>query len=200
MPTKEEIIKIINKEIKREGKEKLLEFLEKSSFFKDPASDKYHNCAEGGLAEYSLKVYKILKNYQKIYPELEKYDESIAIIGLLHALSLEGTFQKTFKNMPLKNKDGKNAKDEKGKIIFVEKHFYEPIYDNKLPYPDGQLSVIKLKKFLKLTLLEDLAINWHNNIKDISPHIWPLFKQAQKKHKLIFLTCCAVQEAQLFND
>ena len=57
---KEEFLKIL-KEIKREGIEELINFLEKSDFFRAPASTRYHGSKEGGLVEHSLKVYEILK-------------------------------------------------------------------------------------------------------------------------------------------
>ena len=50
------------KTVKREGINELINFLEKSDFFKAPASTRFHGCYEGGLAEHSIKVYEILKH------------------------------------------------------------------------------------------------------------------------------------------
>ena len=52
---KEEFIRLL-KEVKREGMDALLLFLEGSDFYKAPASTKYHGAWEGGLLEHSLKV------------------------------------------------------------------------------------------------------------------------------------------------
>ena len=50
------------KKVKREGIEDLISFLEKSDFFKAPASTRFHGDHEGGLVEHSIKVYEILKD------------------------------------------------------------------------------------------------------------------------------------------
>ena len=55
---REEFLKLL-KSIDREGMDKLIEFIEKSDFFKAPASTKYHGAYEGGLLEHSMKVYEI---------------------------------------------------------------------------------------------------------------------------------------------
>ena len=57
---KEEFLKIL-RTVNREGMEDLIEFLEKSDFFKAPASTRFHGNFEGGLVEHSLKVYVLLK-------------------------------------------------------------------------------------------------------------------------------------------
>ena len=57
---KEEYLKLL-KQVKREGIGDLIQFLEKSDFFKAPASTRFHVDHEGGLVEHSLKVYEILK-------------------------------------------------------------------------------------------------------------------------------------------
>ena len=61
---REEFLKLL-KSIDREGMDKLIEFIEKSDFFKAPASTKYHGAYEGGLLEHSMKVYEILQNKVK---------------------------------------------------------------------------------------------------------------------------------------
>ena len=53
---KEEFLSLL-RSTKREGMEKLIEFIEKTDFFKAPASTKYHGNYEGGLLEHSMKVY-----------------------------------------------------------------------------------------------------------------------------------------------
>ena len=64
MTEKEEFISIFNEKIKREGADKLLDFLEnKSDFFVAPASTRYHCAFEGGLLRHSLNVYKCLVDY-----------------------------------------------------------------------------------------------------------------------------------------
>ena len=58
---KEQFLELL-KQVKREGIEEVINFLEKSDFFKAPASTRFHGDHEGGLVEHSLKVYEILKH------------------------------------------------------------------------------------------------------------------------------------------
>lgn len=208
MTTKEEILSYLEV-IPREGMKGLVSYLEGSTFFTDPASTSDYDSFEGGLAEHSLKVYKNLIKFRAIYPELEKIEESLKIVGLLHDLSLVGTFQRSVKNVPLKGTDGKNKKDENGRFIWIEKESYDYYPETNLPYPPGQLSAILIKKHIKLTKLEDLAIQWHRGSYDLplSGNILrgiyeiptnPLLKRAQKIHKLIPLTQFADLEAILY--
>ena len=60
--------------VKREGIEELIQFMEKTDFFKAPASTRFHGDYEGGLVEHSLKVYEILKH--KVETNIEKIDAS----------------------------------------------------------------------------------------------------------------------------
>ena len=57
---KDKFIQIYKENIKREGADKLLEYLEKSDFFVAPASTKFHGSYEGGLLKHSLNVYERL--------------------------------------------------------------------------------------------------------------------------------------------
>ena len=54
MTPKERFIEIYNDNIKREGADKLLDYLVNSSdFFTAPASARFHSSYEGGLVEHS---------------------------------------------------------------------------------------------------------------------------------------------------
>ena len=61
MTAKEEFIEIYQKNIKREGADKILSWLESTDFFTCPASTRFHNNFEGGLVDHSVKVYHRLK-------------------------------------------------------------------------------------------------------------------------------------------
>ena len=87
---KNEFIQIYNDKIKREGADKLLDYLcSKSDFFTSPASTVYHLSREGGLCEHSLNVYRCLCDYLDRPRVKETYgltvsDETAAICALLH--------------------------------------------------------------------------------------------------------------------
>ena len=61
---KEEFIELL-KSTNRDGIDKLLAWIEKSDFYKAPASTRFHGSYEGGLLEHSLNVYKVLKQKLK---------------------------------------------------------------------------------------------------------------------------------------
>lgn len=199
MNFKEEIIKELSS-IQRDGVNNLIDYLEKSTFFSDPASVNKHNNYEGGLAEHSYNVFKNLEKYKVIYPELNDLSDSIKLVGLLHDISYVGCFQKSTKNLPLKGSDGKNKRGENGKIIFVEKESFDFYPENQLPYPHGHLSTIILKQFIKLTKLEDLAIVWQNAYQNNVDSQNNLVDLAFKKHKLVMLTFFAKKEASIYSN
>ena len=64
---KEEFIELL-KSTNREGMDKLLAWIEKSDFYKAPASTRFHGSYEGGLLEHSLNVYKVLKQKLTQFP------------------------------------------------------------------------------------------------------------------------------------
>ena len=53
MTNKERFIELL-RSTKREGIEKLIDFLEKTDFFTAPASTRFHMSCEGGLLQHSL--------------------------------------------------------------------------------------------------------------------------------------------------
>jgi len=199
MSVKENIINLLN-EIDRPGKEKIIEYLEESTFFTDPASCSEHNAYEGGLAEHSFNVYHILDRNCSLHPDMAKLKDSIKIVGLLHDVCHIGTFQKVSKNVTVKGPDGKNRVKENGKLFFIEKDGYDPLPEAQLPYPRGTLSTLLIKQKMNLNKLEDLAIQWHAGVYDQPQHLWGTLKRAQKIHKLIFMLFSAKREAVLYHE
>lgn len=150
MEAKEEFLKIFNENIKREGKDGLLDFLETSDFYKAPASSKFHSNYAGGLVQHSINVYKRFKNIIKNeFGEnyLDKIsEESIAVISLLHDICKVNTYKEDFRNVKI---DG-----EWTKVPYFT-------VDDNLPYGHGEKSVYMISGFMKLTREESMAINWH---------------------------------------
>ncbi len=154
MTSKERFIELYNKNITREGADKLLEYLlsPASDFFAAPASARFHSSYEGGLVEHSLNVYDCLVSYLES-PRVkntfgfEYSDESIAIVALLHDLCKINVYKKGFRNV----------KDEKGMWQRVDTFEYE----DKLPYGHGEKSVYIISGYMKLTREEAFAIRYH---------------------------------------
>ena len=89
-------------EIKRDGVDKLLDFIRKSDFYTAPASTKYHLAEEGGLLKHSLHVYECLNNklesptWKGVLKDVNR--ESILIVSLLHDICKTYFYGVDFKN------------------------------------------------------------------------------------------------------
>ena len=138
---------LFKENIKREGSEKLLEYILNSDFFEAPASSKYHLNIEGGLCLHSLNVFNNINR-----DKLKKYsNETIAIITLLHDLCKINFYEKYSRNIKVDNK-------------WVQSEEYR--INELLPYGHGEKSVFIIQKFMKLSTEEALAIRFHMGIKD----------------------------------
>jgi len=189
MNFKEEYLQIFNTYIKREGADKLLEYMlsKTSDFFTAPASTRFHGAYEGGLVEHSLNVYACLKDYLsrdrvKNTYNINYEEESIAIVALLHDLCKINCYKA----------GSRNVKDENGKWQSVPT--YE--YDDKLPYGHGEKSVYIITGFMKLTREEAFAIRYHMGFSGIEDkrNIGDAFEQ----YPLGFALCTADMEATYF--
>lgn len=145
---------IYHDKIKREGSDKLWEYLTSSAsdFFVAPASARYHGAYEGGLLEHSLNVYDCLCDYLKRTRVKDTYgmdydDESIAIVSLLHDLCKVNCYKK----------GSRNVKDENG--VWHSVPTFE--FDDNLPYGHGEKSVYIINGYLRLSREEAFAIRYH---------------------------------------
>jgi hypothetical protein len=153
MSAKEEFIEIYRENIRRDGADALLDYLEhKSDFFTAPASARFHGAYAGGLCEHSVNVYHCLTAYlerervKELYG-LEYPAESVALVSLLHDVCKTGCYRQ----------GSRNVKGPDGKWQAVPTFFYE----DPLPYGHGEKSVYILSGFLRLTREEAMAIRWH---------------------------------------
>lgn len=189
MTEKEEFISIFNENIKREGADKLLDFLEnKSDFFTAPASTRYHNAFEGGLLRHSLNVYKCLVAYLergrvKDMYKLEASAETAAIVALLHDLCKVNIYHVSYRN----SKNDKTGQWEK-----------VPYYEirDSLPYGHGEKSVYMISGFMRLTREEAMAIRWHMGFSGTEDK--NTIGRALEKYPLAFALSVADMEASYF--
>lgn len=153
MTNEERFISIFKSKIRREGSEKLLDFLcsDNSDFFTAPASTRYHGAYPGGLLEHSLNVYDCLCDYlsrprvREVYG-LDYSEESIAIVSLLHDLCKVNFYVESTRNVK-----------ENG--VWKSVPFYT--IDDQLPYGHGEKSVYIASGYMKLTRDEAFAIRYH---------------------------------------
>ena len=142
---KEEFIELL-KSTNREGMENLLNFLEKSDFYKAPASTRFHGNYEAGLLEHSLKVYEIYKEKIK-QSGLETPEASVIISALLHDICKTNFYKVDYRN-------AKNARGEWEKVPYYA-------IEDTIPYGHGEKSVMMLTEYIKLTNEEKYSIRWH---------------------------------------
>ena len=95
---KEQFLELL-KQVKREGINELIEFIEKTDFFTAPASTRFHGNYEGGLVEHSMKVYEILKH--KVETNMEPLNvnpETLILVPLLHDLCKANFYKIDYRN------------------------------------------------------------------------------------------------------
>lgn len=151
LENKEKFINIYKSYIKREGSEKLLEYLCSSDFFTAPASTRFHGSYAGGLCEHSINVFECLKDIMERPRMKEVYgvnysDESIAIAALLHDVCKVDFYVESTRNVK-----------ENG--VWKSVPYYT--IEDKLPYGHGEKSVYIVSGFMRLTRDEAFAIRYH---------------------------------------
>lgn len=153
---KERFMQIYNKNIHRDGADRLLKWLERTDFFEAPASTRYHLCEPGGLCLHSLNVYNRLVTEYTIQKRLaglndnltDEECETIAICALLHDICKTNYYKLSKRNV-------KNEVTGKWESV--------PYYtvEDSLPYGHGEKSVYMIQGFIKLSREEAMAIRWH---------------------------------------
>lgn len=159
---KETILDLLG-EVKREGMDKLIDFLTRSDFFVAPASTRFHLSYEGGLATHSLHVYYRLYELMGHDGNIKDGDirtvlDSVAIVGLLHDICKVSFYKKTIGS----RKTGE--KYPNGKPVWEEYVKYE--VDDQLPLGHGEKSLYMIQGFIRLTREEAFAIRWHMGFSD----------------------------------
>lgn len=135
--------------IKRDGADELLKYLNTTDFFRAPASTKYHGNFGGGLVEHHVKVYLRFADMCEIEfgkEWLEKNRETVAVIALLHDVCKVNCYKTEMRNQKVNGE-------------WVQKPFYA--FDDPLPYGHGEKSVYIISGFMRLSRDEAMAINWH---------------------------------------
>lgn len=172
---KEYFTEIYNEHIRREGAKELYNWLEKSSFFEDPASTRFHLSRPGGLVEHSVHVYERLRelytnelarNSNDSVVLSDEEEETLAICGLLHDLCKVGIYKKEPKNQktydPEKVKKAQKWQvkhDDMGDFIWETAMGYK--VDDQLPYGHGEKSAYIISAFMRLSREEAFAIRYH---------------------------------------
>lgn len=138
-----------------------IEELEKSDFFKAPASSNFHLNCEGGLVEHSLNVCRVALKFREVLlaerEEMRDYlpKDSVIIASLLHDVCKADIYKAVVKKQ--KNSFG----------VWEDVPGYSVDYSN-FPLGHGEKSVILLLLWgLDLSDDEIMAIRWHMSSWDL---------------------------------
>lgn len=132
----------------RDGMNDLLSWLETTSFYRDPASTKYHSAHDAGLLIHSLGVSSTFAQFMKDNPVFGVSYQTAYIAGLLHDLCKIGCYER-------------KERFRKDKFDKWEKYpGYEWITE-PLPLGHGSKSVEIASRFIRLTDQEKILLFWH---------------------------------------
>jgi hypothetical protein len=185
-----ESIMTLLKSCNRSGMPYLIKYLcNDTDYFTAPASTKYHDAIEGGLARHSLKVFRIFSE-KLIYHNVDTLlRESLIICALLHDLCkvnfyIANTDKATpaqidfLKNLVSKNYTSKPDYDsltkreasrlinelktgQKEKELATSADVMAYKIDDKFPLGHGEKSLFLIQKFICLTNEEACLIRYH---------------------------------------
>ena len=182
---REEFINLL-RSTNRERIEELIDFIDRTDFYKAPASTRFHGNFEGGLLQHSMKVYEIFKSkIEHSVIDLDVGEDTIIISALLHDIC-KVNFYKV---------DYRNAKNERGEW---EKVPYYTV-DDTIPYGHGEKSVMMISEYIKLTAEEKYAIRWHMGFTE-PKEAYNTLGAAFKKYPIALLLHEADLEATYFYD
>ena len=144
-----EMILDLLRSTERDGIDKLADYLSDSTdFFTAPASTRFHNNFSGGLAQHCLNVYENFKSLLEI-KGIEMSEDSIIICALLHDLCKCNTYV-----VETRNRKNEQGQWEKYNIWATNK-------DLDIPLPHSSRSIAIIRKFIKLSIKEELTIFYH---------------------------------------
>lgn len=199
---KEKILSLLSK-VKREGMDKLIDYLETSDFFDAPASTKFHSSVPGGLAKHSYNVYECLsrKAAEPFWKEAlkEPSEETIILVSILHDLCKTNFYKQDWKNQKTYDPQKVAAAaphqikhDTAGHFIWETVPTY--VVEDKIPYGHGEKSVMMIEQYIKLLPEEKYAIRWHMGYSEPTSN-WGYLNLAFDMFPLVLALHEADQEA-----
>jgi len=203
--------------VKRDGVNKLMDYIRKSDFYTAPTSTRFHLSVEGGLLQHSLNVYDAfvssLRNnedgtysYMVAGKEVDRIaEESAIIMALLHDICKTYFYAKDYKNQKTYDaakvqaaEDWQVKHDNNGDFIWETVEIFT--VDDKIPYGHGEKSVMIIDEFMRLTGQEKYAIRWHMGYTDVPPTMQYSISEAYKKYPIAWALHNADVQASTFME
>lgn len=153
----EEIFKTLLDSVKREGADKLREYVYNTDFLTAPASTRFHGNVKGGLVTHSILVYILLSAKNKQY-HLGLDQESVVLCALLHDLCKANFYTVEYKNKKIYSENGKKS-DAAGRFDWESVPGYS--VNDQFPLGHAEKSMSLIQDFVKLSDTEKLLIRWH---------------------------------------
>jgi hypothetical protein len=145
--------------------ENIIKYLQNTTFFIDPASAKYHNAFDGGLAHHCLQVYLMLVKFNDM--RKNPYPNAVLLkVAFLHDLCKIGNY----------TREMRWRKDENNKW---ESYYNYGYADLPLNLGHGAESLIKAQEVCSLTKEEAAAIFWHMGV-GTTYNIYEFYNQARR--------------------
>lgn len=202
----------------RPGWSELMNYIQKSDFYKAPASSRFHMSCAGGLLQHSLNVYDALVGRLTDVVETDEMallvagktvatfkKETLVLVALLHDLCKTNYYVVDFRNQKTYDKDKvakanpyQIKKDNGGQFIWEQVPFFT--ISDKNPYGHGEKSVMMVEEFMKLTMEERYAIRWHMGMAETSHSELQAFNASCEKYPLVLLLHNADMEASHFME
>ena len=157
------------KTVERQGAniDGLITKLESSDFFTAPASTRFHNSFEGGLADHVINVYYNLKSLvERKHLQDTISEDSIIICGLLHDMSKINFYKPTIKNKKVYSENGSKY-DTLGNYDWVSEYQWSVVDESeRFIYGNHEEnSEFMVRYYIPLTLQESIAILHHHGGK-----------------------------------
>lgn len=143
---RERFIACCRENIRREGLDRLLDWLDKSDFFQAPASTRFHGAYAGGLCEHSLDVLECARKLMQAFA-LPLKEESLTIAALFHDVCKVNFYKEDTRNQKIN-----------GQWVSVP---YYTIEEKFAFGGHGSKSVFLIERFMRLKVDEAVAINCH---------------------------------------
>ena len=165
-PSVRDIIVTALKKTERPGIDDLIDYMDEIGFFTAPASGGNHSIKEGGLAEHSLNVMRMIEKFGVAALGGEGYNaiqDSAVIAALLHDLGKCGDYGKKM-YVPNMIKDGRPTKaepEQKYKQSEAKPWKRNP---DLLPIDHSTRSIKLATLFIDLTEDEEFAIRYHDGL------------------------------------
>lgn len=193
----------------RPGFDRLMDYIEKSDFYKAPASTRFHLSCEGGLLQHSLNVYDALIGRMQLQEDGEYHyivsGKSIAsfslgtltVVALLHDICKTGFYAIEYRNKKIYSDTG-SKRDAAGRFDWKVVSTYT--INDKNPYGHGEKSVMMIEEFVKLSMEERYAIRWHMGMANCDQEQLQAFNASCELYPLVLLLHNADQEASHFME